>query len=118
MLKSPTSLQPEFDWQQLRQLAGEDPDFEAELLSIFLKDAKSRLKALGAAIEAHDAAAVEEIAHSLRGASANVGASALARSAQQLEHAARTGQMDSTAALLTQLHDYCQRLQARISLNV
>ena len=37
-------------WQQLRQLAGEDADFEAELLAMFLTDASSSLIQLEQAI--------------------------------------------------------------------
>ena len=36
MLKSQATC--DFDWQQLNQLAGEDADFEAELLAIFLQE--------------------------------------------------------------------------------
>lgn len=114
MRRSQTSIQPDFDWQQLRQLAGEDADFETELLGMFLTEADDSLQQLGAAIASEDIPATEDIAHSLRGASANVGAIALAHVASQIEHLARNGEIVGTAELLAQLHHYCQNIQRQL----
>lgn len=89
---------PDFDWQRLKQLADEDTDFEAELLALFLQDAERSLKDLERAIASRRLQAIEDIAHSLRGASANVGASALALVASQLEQVARSGQLTNSPA--------------------
>ena len=114
MRRSQTSIQPDFDWQQLRQLAGEDADFETELLTMFLADADDSLQQLGAAIASEDIQATEDLAHSLRGASANVGAIALAQVASQIENLARNGEVTGTAELLGQLHYYCQNIQLQL----
>ena len=119
MVTSHTSTGPaassEFDWQQLKQLAGEDTAFEAELLQMFLQDAQSGFEALEKAIASRNVQAVEEIAHSLRGASANVGAIALAAAARQLETLARSGQLidqfTEARALLRQMIHHCQSIQ-------
>jgi len=103
----------DFDWQQLRQLAGEDSDFENELLSIFLQDAERSLKELADAIASNVPKSIEEAAHSLRGASANVGAKALANTARQLEQAARADNSSGAQALLQQLNSHYRRLQAQ-----
>ncbi len=105
---------PDFDWQQLRQLAGEDSAFEVELLEMFLQDAQSSLRELELAIASSSIKAIEEIAHSLRGASANVGAIALALSASQLETIARSGQIAEAHSLLKQIQAHCQRIQAHV----
>lgn len=112
MRRSQPSIATDFDWQQLRQLAGEDADFEAELLAMFLTDASSSLLQLEQAIAEHDIPATEELAHALRGASANVGASGLANAAAQLEHMARTGHVTGAIALLQDIRGYCQQIQA------
>jgi len=112
MLKSQTAC--DFDWQQLSQLAGEDADFEAELLSIFLQDAENSLNKIGDAIATQNTLAVEEAAHSLKGASANVGAKALANTAAQLENLARSGQLTNTKALLQQLTRHCDSVQTHL----
>lgn len=103
----------DFDWQQLSQLAGEDSEFEAELLNIFLQDAQDSLQKLERAIASKSLQAVEEAAHSLRGASANVGAIALATVALQLEQTAHEGDITNARSLLRQLNRHCQRIGAQ-----
>lgn len=105
----------DFDWQQLSQLAGEDTDFEAELLAIFLQDAENSLGEIECAIADQDILAIEEAAHSLRGASANVGAKALAATAGQLEKIARSGKMTGAQTLLKQLTRHCRSVQTQLS---
>lgn len=107
-------LLTEFDWQQLRQLAGDDAEFEAELLAIFLNDAKNSLRLLESAIAAKKTETIESVAHSLRGASANVGASAIANIAYELEHAARAGKTPDALKLVQQIDSYCQKIQAQL----
>ena len=109
---------PDFDWQQLRQLAGEDADFETELLEMFVQDAERSLRELERAIASRHLQAVEDTAHSLHGASANVGACALASAASQLEQMARSGQLTrtltDTQGLLQQMRGHCQSIQTHL----
>ena len=84
----------------LRQLAdGAHGGFLAELITTYLDHATSELAALRDALANNDLTTVRELAHSLRGASANIGASAVALRAGELEHAATSG----TAAEVTVL---------------
>ena len=115
MLKSQATC--DFDWQQLNQLAGEAADFEAELLAIFLQDAESSVGEIENAIAVKDILAIEEAAHSLRGASANVGAKALAAVAGQLEQVARSGKMTGARTLLKQLTRHCRNVQTQFQAN-
>lgn len=112
-------VMPDFDWQQLRQLTDQDTDFEAGLLEMFLQDVERSLKALELAIASRRIQVAEDIAHSLYGASANVGASALALVASQLEQMARSGKLTimlaDTQGLLQQIRGHCQSI--RIHLN-
>ena len=116
-----THYQPtmrDFDWQQLRQLSDEDTDFEAELLEMFLQDAERSLKDLELAIASRSIQAVENIAHSLHGASANVGATALALAASQLEQMARSGKLNNVLTdaqvLLQQIRTHCQSIRIHL----
>ncbi len=104
--------EPDFDWQQLKQLAGEDATFEVELLEMFLSDAESSLKRLEQALAAHSIQTIEDTAHSLRGASANVGAIALARSVRRLEQTARSGHLTEAQTLLQEIDRHCQKVRA------
>ena len=103
----------QFDWQQLRQLAGEDSEFESELMAIFLQDAKQSLQQLEQAIATKSVQTIEEVAHSLRGSSANVGASGLSAVALQLEQSARRGETSGALGLLNQLNQQCLWLQSQ-----
>ncbi len=114
MSKSQATSARDFDWQQLYQLADEDTEFEVELLTIFLQDAENSLDKLERAIAAQDVRSTEVVAHSLRGASANVGAIALAATAAQLEQIARGGSIAGAQALLQQLRRHCCGVQAHL----
>ena len=107
-----STVSTEFNWQQLRQLAGDDAEFEAELLAMFLDDAKNSLRLLEGAIATKNLKTIESVAHSLRGASANVGASAIASIASKLEHAAQAGKTPNALELVKQIDSYCQKIQA------
>lgn len=113
MLKSHTAA-CDFDWHQLNQLAGEDADFESELLTIFLQDAENSLHEIRSAIAAKNIPALEEAAHALKGASANVGARAIAATASQLEQIARSGNIQGAHALMQKLTRLCLSVQAQL----
>ena len=104
-----------FDQEQLAQLSGGDKAFEKELLQMFLVDTEDSLGQLAAAIVAGDQADVQELAHYIKGASANVGAVALSREAAGLERLAKKGQLTKASSHLRQLqtlHREIQRLAA------
>lgn len=108
-----TSL-TDFDWQQLQQLAGGDADFEVELLNMFLADAEDSVRQLEGAIASQSIKTIENVAHSLRGASANVGAKSLADVALQLEQTARSGKMTNARQLLQEVDIHCRKIQSYV----
>lgn len=120
MLRSSSSAQLDFDWQQLRQLASEDADFELELIAIFLEDAEDNLNQLEQAIAHQNIQAIANLAHTLRGSSANVGARSLTQTAHQLEHLAQSSPLSDLPAdlfleanrLLFEMRHHCQSIQA------
>lgn len=109
-----TLTSPDFDWQQLRQLAGGDSAFEYELLEMFLQDAQQSLQALEQAIAARSLQTIQDVAHSLKGASANVGASALAIAARQLEQIAHGEQLTEAPNILQQIRMHCAHIQLHL----
>lgn len=115
MLKSSPPTQSDFDWQPLNQLAGEDPDFAVELLTMFLKDAENSLSLLESAIADQSCQRIEDAAHALRGASSNVGAIAMSLTAQQLEQSACRGDTANARSSLQMLYACCQRLRSELS---
>ncbi len=114
MIKSHIPTSSDFDWRQLNQLAGEDPDFEAELLALFLADAEISLSRIERAIATQNMQSLADTAHSLRGASANVGASALAAVARQLEQTVSQGCLTGARSLLMQLQVHYQGIHRQL----
>jgi signal transduction histidine kinase/CheY-like chemotaxis protein/HPt (histidine-containing phosphotransfer) domain-containing protein len=78
-------------------------DVSNEIVSLFLEDALGLLDRLQTAVMRDDARTVERVAHNLRGAAHNVGATALATMTELLEHQARQGDMASAAAVTNQV---------------
>ena len=103
---------PVFDEAVLLNLLGGDREAAAEITAEFLKDAPLQAAALRDALAAGDAALAMRQAHTLKGASANVGAEALRAVAHAAELACADGPPREAAELverldaeLTRLHD-------------
>ena len=85
------------------QLSGQDPEFELELLQLFIEDSLNQLNTLKIAIANHDTESIRNIAHYLKGASANLGANSMYQSAFELESAAREHQLHNAETLFVEL---------------
>ena len=87
----------------LRELQDPDePDFVVELIDHLLAETPERLAAIGAAIAAGDAKALNRIAHSLKSSCGNLGAIGLSALCAQLERAGAEARLDGAPALLEQ----------------
>ena len=86
----------------LRWLGG-DQGLLRELVGIFVDDGPKRLEALRAAMTAADVQQLEQVAHSLKGSAAILGAARLQESALALEEAAHDGRAESGVHLVAQL---------------
>lgn len=76
--------------QSLRDLAGEDdPDLLRELIDIYLEDAPLRLSEMARGMQLGDWKLLERAAHTLKSASANIGALRLSGICKELEQSAR-----------------------------
>ena len=83
----------------LRWLGG-DQGLLRELVGIFVDDGPKRLEALRAAMTAADVQQLEQVAHSLKGSAAILGAARLQESALALEEAAHDGRAESGVHLV------------------
>ncbi len=92
-----------FDLEQLEQLAGNDKSFQKELLTMFVEDIDNSLGQLAAAIAGEEPEGVRELAHYIKGASANVGAVGMAKTAAQIEKRAKAGSLQGASNSLRQL---------------
>lgn len=66
-------IQP-VDLDHLNEISDNDPEFRDELISVYLSDTERLLGELSKAVESSRLDEIVAIAHSVRGASANVGA--------------------------------------------
>jgi HPt (histidine-containing phosphotransfer) domain-containing protein len=82
------------------------------VIETFLDDVPKEIQKLRDSLAAGDMALVERQAHSIKGASANVGGEALRAVALEMEHAAKAGDVDRVHACLARLDAEFARLKA------
>ena len=82
----------------------------AELLTLFREDSPGQIQAARAAISKGDAATLQRVGHTLRGALANLSAPAASRIAGELESMAMTGDIASAGNKLTELEEELVRV--------
>jgi HPt (histidine-containing phosphotransfer) domain-containing protein len=91
------------DLEAARRLAAGDEALRAEVAAMFVESSRRHQAELRDAVQATDCAAIEAIAHALKGSAAVVGATALQAVAAQLEALSRDGDADRLAALAGEL---------------
>jgi two-component system sensor histidine kinase/response regulator len=91
------------DWSGFMQSMDGDEVLARELVDLFIESGDETLAAIVSALGMRDYAAVSEQAHSLKGASANLRATATATAAAKLEAAARSGDTPQIDTLATAL---------------
>jgi len=105
------------DLEHLHLLSDNSPEFELELLQLFVDDCKEKLEQLRQAIAVQDLSQVEQAAHHIKGASANVGATVMKLAAQQLETRAHQKQLGMTDPLLHELGTSLHHIEGLIERN-
>ncbi|MCQ8130406.1 EAL domain-containing protein [Methylomonas rivi] len=91
------------DERVLNQLREEIGQGFAKMLGFYLEDAPRQIEQIGQALAADDYPGLAELAHSLKGASRNLGAEKLAAIARQLEEQAGQRRIEGGEALLARL---------------
>ncbi|HEY5302881.1 MAG TPA: response regulator [Acidimicrobiales bacterium] len=87
----------------------------AEVIGQYLDQSHGQRDALVAALRASDAHAVERAAHSLRGASGNVGGACLVQICAEIEGLARANKVEAGVALFEPFETEFARVQAALS---
>jgi CheY-like chemotaxis protein/HPt (histidine-containing phosphotransfer) domain-containing protein len=109
--RSEAAAAPVFDEKVLLDLLDGDREAAAEITADFLHDAPGLVGALREAVEAEDLALAHQCAHTLKGASASVGATALRHLCAQLEEAAAAGTLDGLLDILASMDRQVARLR-------
>ncbi|MEH2397379.1 GAF domain-containing protein [Nostoc sp.] len=99
------------DWEHLHRISGNDAEFELHLLRICLEDIKPRLEIIIAAIASHDFRQILREAHHLKGATANIGATAMYLAADKLEQLAYHRELKDTTNLILELKEFVNCIQ-------
>jgi signal transduction histidine kinase/CheY-like chemotaxis protein len=92
-----------------------DVEFLQELAGQFFSDCPQQLAEMRAAIAGGDHQALEQAAHSLKGAVSNFAAAAAFEAAAGLERLGRAGDLARAEALLAQLEDEIERLRLALA---
>jgi signal transduction histidine kinase/CheY-like chemotaxis protein len=87
----------------------------AELVDLFIRDTVSRLDDLGRGIAAGDASQVARAGHTLKGSSANLGASAMADLCEEIQASATNHALDGAADVLRRLEAEFRRVRAALT---
>lgn len=103
-----------FDPSIIRNLADGDTAFLIEIVTLFIREAPEQLLRIQHAIDSGDSAGLQLAAHSLKGASASLGALGLANCARQLEALARQGDISQAGELNTTLKRQFELLQPKL----
>ncbi|BAY79886.1 multi-sensor hybrid histidine kinase (plasmid) [Nostoc linckia NIES-25] len=99
------------DWERLHQLSEDDPEFEIELLQIFVEDIQVRIEIIKMAIAAFDFDQLAREAHQIKGASANMGITTMHHAAEKLEQLAHNQERRGTNNLISELEEFVKRIQ-------
>ncbi|MBD2123892.1 response regulator [Trichocoleus sp. FACHB-262] len=108
---------PPLDWEHLHQMSDDSYEFEIELLTVFVEDAQVHLKAVTTAIAESNYWEVEQAAHHIKGASANVGAKTMQAAAAEIEQQARRQKLEGTAQLLTEIEQALTSIEKFVQKN-
>jgi len=99
------------DWERLHQLSENNSEFEIELLQIFVEDIQARIEIIKMAIAALDFEQLAREAHQVKGASANMGVTAMHLAAEKLEQLAHNQERRGTNNLISELEEFVKRIQ-------
>ncbi|MCW5313498.1 response regulator [Nostoc sp. KVJ3] len=99
------------NWEHLHRISGNDEEFELNLLQICVEDIKPRLEIIIAAIAANDFGKIAREAHHLKGASANIGATAMYSASDKLEQLANRQELKDTNELILELKEFVNSIQ-------
>ena len=100
-----------FDRTALLNRVGGDKAFCQEIIGMFLKDVPKQIESLENTISKKDTALVDRQAHTLKGASGNIGAVSLQNAAMHLEEAGKNGDLSRATEMLNTIKKEFEKLK-------
>jgi CheY-like chemotaxis protein len=110
MSDNPSQAGELLDRASLLERVEGDHELLAEMIHLFLGEAPRLLEAMRNALQRGDMLALEQSAHSMKGAAGNLSAPATARAASQLEQNAKNGDAESAKTSLAILEGAVEQL--------
>lgn len=92
------------DLSRIQETSDGDIEFELELIEMYLDDAKEHVTGIQTANDAQDALKLKQVAHTLKGASANIGAVAVQGVAFKVEKSASEGDLSEMGTFIQELN--------------
>lgn len=102
------------DWDSVMSIC-DDEDVIKQVIEMFLKDSPKCLNSLAEAIKSANPKHIKMYAHSMKGASIQIGAKRLSDIALKLEHAGRDKDMEHVPAMFNELQDEYSKLTLFLS---
>jgi CheY-like chemotaxis protein/HPt (histidine-containing phosphotransfer) domain-containing protein len=100
---------PPVDWERFVSITDGDGEFAQQLVELFIDSGDTALAQIRDALDREDWPAVGRAAHSYKGSSANIHASAASAAAARLEEAARAGEIEHLSKLEQELRREARR---------
>ncbi len=106
------------DVERMRDALGEEPNEFAEILELYLAGMVTNLADLDKAVSVGDRDAIEALAHTCAGTSANCGMNAVLAPLRELEATARAGRLSGAASAFVRTRQEFARIEAFLDLNI
>jgi len=107
-------LEDHFDVESMEMLKEVMEDEFSDLLTVYIDDSMTRLPDIRQALQDKNAQTLRELAHSLKGASANITATALAALCYEMETAAKDEKLDGLESLLSRIEQEFETVRSHL----
>ena len=98
----------------LLSVFGDDREFFSDLFKTYYEDNSTRMDELQSKMNTNDAEAIEKIAHSIKGASGNIGADAMKEFAAELEKMGRESQLNEAPSIIESMTNEFEKIRSYI----
>ena len=82
------------DLKRIHETSDGDLEFERDLIELYLEDSHNVLEKLARGFQTKDLSAIRQMAHTMKGSSANIGATILENKASKIENSVMESNMD------------------------
>ena len=106
---------PAVDLGILREATGGDRDLMQELAELYMGDADLQIRALGDALQNNELDRLRRIGHTLKGASASIGATPAAALFEELEIASKAGETETIKRIIEAVTREFERVRVALA---